>query len=133
MDARMIRSGKRFIMEHKCRGCVRKCISYPVGMICCSTNCLRITGHCARQGNKAQAERVLRDLQALAVRQYVPASAFAVVYAALGDRTRALDLLERAYTEHDFSMAQIGVAPWFRGLRSDPRFQQLLVRLGLPH
>ena len=37
---------------------------------------------------------------------------------------RALDWLEKAYDEHDFSMAQIGVAPWFKSLRNEPRFQR---------
>jgi len=86
----------------------------------------------AAQGNTKEAERVLRDLQALSARQYVPSSALAVIYTALGDKTHAIDLLERAYSEHDFSMAQIGVAPWFQRLRGDARFQQLLQKIGLP-
>ena len=85
----------------------------------------------ARQGNRGDAERVLRDLEALSARLYVPATAVATVYTALDDRARALDALERAYDEHDFSIAQIGVAPWFRSLRGEERFQRLLKKLGL--
>jgi eukaryotic-like serine/threonine-protein kinase len=85
----------------------------------------------ARQRNMTEADRVLKDLQALGAREYVPSTAIATVYAAMGDRTRALDWLEKAYDEHDFSMAQLGVAPWFSSLRSDPRFQKLLEKMGL--
>jgi serine/threonine-protein kinase len=85
----------------------------------------------ARRGNRADAERMLRDLEARSSREYVPATALANVYTALGDRGKALDMLERAYDEHDFSIAQIGVAPWFRSLRGEERFQRLLKKLGL--
>jgi len=85
----------------------------------------------ARQGNRAEAEKVARDLQALSASQYVPSSAFAIVHAALGDKARALDALEKAYDEHDFSIVQIGAAPWFKGLRQEPRFAALLAKLKL--
>ncbi len=65
-------------------------------------------------------------------RQYVPSSAPAIVYAALGDKTRALDWLEKAYDEHDFAIVQIEVAPWFRSLRGEDRFQRLVTKLGMP-
>jgi TolB-like protein/Flp pilus assembly protein TadD/tRNA A-37 threonylcarbamoyl transferase component Bud32 len=86
----------------------------------------------AHQRNRAESDRVLGELQSLAVREYVPSSAVAVIHAAQGERSRALDLLERAFDEHDFSVAQIGVAPWFSSLRGDPRFDALITRLGLP-
>jgi serine/threonine-protein kinase len=100
-----------------------------------SENSPAVVGHLgaahARQGNRGAAERVLRDLEALSSREYVPATALATVYTALDDRGRALDMLERAYDEHDFSIVQIGVAPWFRSLRGEERFQRLLKKLGL--
>jgi serine/threonine-protein kinase len=85
----------------------------------------------ARQGNRAEAERVLRELEALSAREYVPATALATVYAALDDRARALGALERAYEEHDFSIAQMAIAPAFRNLRGEPRFKQILAKLNL--
>jgi serine/threonine-protein kinase len=100
-----------------------------------SENSPTVLGHVgaahARQGNRAEAERILRDLQSLAAREYVPATALATVHAALDDRTRALDALERAYQEHDFTIAQIGVAPAFRNLRGEERFRQLVTKLNL--
>jgi Flp pilus assembly protein TadD len=85
----------------------------------------------AGQGRRADAEQTLKDLEELSLRAYVPATSFAVVYTALGDRARALDALERGLAEHDFSMAQVKVAPWFASLRGDPRFQQILTTLRL--
>ena len=86
----------------------------------------------ARAGRKAEAQKVLDDLQRVADRQYVPSSAVAMVYAALGDRAAALGRLEKAYDEHDFSLAQLAVAPWFRDLRGEPRFQALVSKIGIP-
>ena len=43
----------------------------------------------------------------------------------------ALDWLEKAYDEHDFGIVQIEIAPWFRTLRGEDRFQRLVTRLGL--
>jgi serine/threonine-protein kinase len=85
----------------------------------------------ARQGRRADAEQTLKDLQELSLRAYVPASSFAVVHAALGDRARALDALERGLAEHDFSMPQVKIAPWFADLRGEPRFRQILATLRL--
>ncbi|MCC7008304.1 MAG: protein kinase [Acidobacteria bacterium] len=85
----------------------------------------------ARAHDRAQAEGVLRDLGALAARTYVPSSAVALVHTGLGDSTRALDALEKAYEEHDFGITQIRTAPWYGALRNDPRFTALLARLGL--
>jgi eukaryotic-like serine/threonine-protein kinase len=86
----------------------------------------------ARAGRSADARATLARLQTLAAREYVPSSAAAVIYAALGDPVHAIDQLEQAYTEHDFSLIQIRVAPWWQALRGEPRFEQLVTRLGLP-
>jgi len=86
----------------------------------------------ARAGRKAEAQKVLADLQALADRQYVPSSASAMVLTALGDRAAALDRLEKAYDEHDFSLAQLSVTPVFKPLRGEARFQALVAKIGIP-
>jgi serine/threonine protein kinase/tetratricopeptide (TPR) repeat protein len=85
-----------------------------------------------RKGDTAEARKILSELSRLADRQYVPASAVALVHAGLGDKVQALDWLERGYQEHDFAMAFLNVAPWFRSLGGEARFQQLLRRMQLP-
>jgi serine/threonine-protein kinase len=84
------------------------------------------------KGAAADARKVLADLDTMANRQYVPASAVALVHAGLGDKARALDSLERAYQEHDFGMVFLDVAPWFKNLRGEPRFEDLIRRMQLP-
>jgi eukaryotic-like serine/threonine-protein kinase len=88
-------------------------------------------GAYARANDRAAATGVLNELTTMAAQQYVPSSAPAIVFAALGDTARALDALEKAHGEHDFAITEITVAPWFQALRGEPRFQVLVNQLGL--
>ena len=83
-------------------------------------------------GDRARASQVLTDLNALAARQYVPSSAQALVQIGLGRNSDALDLLDRAYDEHDFALVFLRVAPWFKSLRGDARFARVVTRIQLP-
>ena len=56
----------------------------------------------------------------------------AIVYARLGEKDRALACLNKAYEEHDTSLVWIKVAPFYDTLRSDPRFTELVRKVGLP-
>jgi hypothetical protein len=56
----------------------------------------------------------------------------AVLYAALGDKEQAFAALERAYTAHDFQLQYLKVEQHYDILRSDPRFTDLVRRVGLP-
>jgi len=56
----------------------------------------------------------------------------AAFYARLGQTDEAIKYLEKAYEEHDPSMPWISVAVEFDNIRSDPRFKELVRRLGLP-
>jgi len=80
----------------------------------------------------ADAGRVLQQLQGLSDRQYVPSTSIAMVQFARGDRAGALDRLEKAFDEHDFSLAQLAVEPFFKDLRTEPRFQALVRKVGIP-
>ena len=84
------------------------------------------------RGSAADARTTLAELKTLSDREYVPSSAVALVHAGLGEKAQALDWLDRAYDEHDFSLVFLDVAPWFKSLRTEPRFQQLLRRMQLP-
>ncbi|HTM26929.1 MAG TPA: protein kinase [Vicinamibacterales bacterium] len=83
-------------------------------------------------GNRAEASRVLAELNGLAAREYVPSSAPALVQSGLGRQAEAVALLDRAYDEHDFALVYLQVAPWFGGMRGNPRFARLAARMQLP-
>ncbi len=59
------------------------------------------------------------------------ASSYAQVYAAAGDRERAFAWLERAYADHEVGISMIKGSWAWRSLSDDPRFQQILLRMGL--
>ena len=85
----------------------------------------------ALAGDRAAALRVLEELQTLSKRTYVSPHALAVLYMGLGDKGKALDLLETAYRERDPWLSVLGPQPRFQVLRAEPRFQALLQKLGL--
>jgi len=58
---------------------------------------------------------------------------FAAVYALAGDKDRAFEWLDKAYAERDGEeITLLKVDPTFKNLRGDPRFAELLRRIGLP-
>ncbi len=83
----------------------------------------------AAWGKGPEARKVLADLSR---RPYVPPTFEARVLVLLGEKDRAFELLRRADTERDFDLNWLKVDPTFDPLRSDPRFQDLLRRMGLP-
>jgi TolB-like protein/Tfp pilus assembly protein PilF len=82
-------------------------------------------------GQHDDAEQVLARLQALASTSYVPPLLFAPIYAALGQHEQALEWLEKAYADRSSPLAWLKVDPWFDSLRAEPRFAELLRRIGL--
>ena len=60
------------------------------------------------------------------------AISFAVVYVGLGDKEQAFAWLEKAYEERTNFLAYLKVQTTFDPLRSDPRFADLVRRVGLP-
>jgi TolB-like protein/DNA-binding winged helix-turn-helix (wHTH) protein/Tfp pilus assembly protein PilF len=84
----------------------------------------------AALGNKAEAQKILRDLERnpkAAASNYT----MATLYAGLGENERALQSLEKACSEKSFEVDWLTSDLLLDGLRSDPRFQDLLRRLGL--
>ncbi|HEV2021462.1 MAG TPA: protein kinase [Terriglobales bacterium] len=86
----------------------------------------------AVSGRKTEARKILAELQRLSEHSYVPAHDVALVYAGLGERDKAFAWLDKAYEEHSFNLSNLKVEPRFDPLRSDPRFADLLRRIGLP-
>ena len=85
----------------------------------------------AKSGRKDEARAVLKGLLKSSAERYVSPYHIALVYNGLGERDEALARLERAYAQHDQGMVFLKVEPRLNNLRSDPRFQDLLRRLGL--
>src|SRR5262249_36642194 len=83
-------------------------------------------------GRKTDGEKVLIELRELSKRDYVSPYLLAGVYVGLGERKQAIEWLEKAYEQRDSLLPWIKVAPTFDSLRWDPRFQDLLRRIGLP-
>jgi TolB-like protein/DNA-binding winged helix-turn-helix (wHTH) protein/Tfp pilus assembly protein PilF len=86
----------------------------------------------AQRGNASEARKILRKLEQPPLTQYVSPMSIAAVYCALGDKDRALEWLEKAIDQHDASVSDLPSLPFVDPLRDDPRFQNLLGRIGLP-
>jgi tetratricopeptide (TPR) repeat protein len=87
----------------------------------------------AGAGQRANAEKILRELLQKSKTSYVSPYMIATIYAGLNDKNKAFEFLEKAYQERSpdipyFLKADLRVD----NLRSDPRFQDLLRRVGLP-
>jgi TolB-like protein/Flp pilus assembly protein TadD len=83
----------------------------------------------ARQRKTNEARNVLARLREEAKSRYVSPYALAVVLTALGDKTHAIDELERGYDEGGFYISLIKVNPLFDDLRGDPRFEALVHKI----
>lgn len=83
----------------------------------------------AKMGNRDEALKILRQLQETAKRRYVADYDFALLYLALGDKTQALDWLEKTYQDHSEDIALVRFDPFLDPLRGEPRFEKLVARM----
>jgi Flp pilus assembly protein TadD len=88
----------------------------------------------ATAGRRNEASKILRDLQELSKRRYVPPTAEGQILAAISGRTdETLDALERGYEDRSWHMCYLKITtPPSHPLRSEPRFQALLRRMNFP-
>jgi TolB-like protein/DNA-binding winged helix-turn-helix (wHTH) protein len=82
-------------------------------------------------GNLNEARKVLASLQQMSKRRYVSAFDMAVVFAGIGDSDNTFQWLEKAYAGRESQMAFLNVTRRLDSVRSDPRFADLLHRMGL--
>jgi tetratricopeptide (TPR) repeat protein len=80
----------------------------------------------ARAGEVKQARRLLRELEAMRKRKYVPAYDFAIIHAGLEESDQALEWLGKACTERSGWLAYVKVEPRLDRLRSEPEFAGLI-------
>ncbi len=84
----------------------------------------------ALAGKRKEALEKLAELHALAKRRYVTPFSFAMVHTALGDKDEAIAWLEKAYADRSPTIIWLKMEPLFDPLRTDPRFLDLLRRIG---
>jgi len=86
----------------------------------------------AVSGRRAEALKIAKEFKDLSTHAYVDFYQFAAIYAGLGDKDETFRLLEKAYEEHSSNMPFLAVDPFWYEMRSDPRYANLLRRMGLP-
>jgi TolB-like protein/Flp pilus assembly protein TadD len=83
-------------------------------------------------GRRAEAGKILRDLKQKSKSVYVSPYVIATIYAGLGEKDKAFEFLEKAFQERSLEISwHIKADLRIDNLRSDPRFQNLLRRIGL--
>jgi len=84
----------------------------------------------AVSGRQDKARNVLSRMLDLRARRYVDPCLIGAVYAGLGEKDKAFEWLTKAYEEHAGQILWIKVDPWIKNLHSDPRYKELLKKVG---
>jgi TolB-like protein/DNA-binding winged helix-turn-helix (wHTH) protein len=87
----------------------------------------------ARSGQRTEAQQLLTQLEAASKQQYVSPYYLAIVHIGLGEKEKALSLLETALTDRSNGLIFMAVEPELDPIRSDPRFIALERKLSLPN
>jgi serine/threonine-protein kinase len=85
----------------------------------------------AQSGGKEEAEEILRRIQVRSRESHVSPILFALIYTGFEMRDEAFEWLNRAADERSSGVIYLRMDPTFRTLRSDPRFEELIGRIGL--
>jgi DNA-binding winged helix-turn-helix (wHTH) protein/TolB-like protein/Tfp pilus assembly protein PilF len=85
----------------------------------------------ALAGERNKSVKTLAELRDVSRQGYLNSYTFAVVYIGLGDKDQTLSWLEKAFQDRSSVLLWLGVEPMFASLRDDPRFQDLLRRVGI--
>ena len=86
----------------------------------------------ARAGRITEARATIPKLEEHLRKDGIGTYEIALVYAGLGEKDEAFQWLEKAYAVRDKGLTYLKIDPPLDPLRSDPRFQDLLRRVGLP-
>ena len=85
-------------------------------------------------GRRADAEKILRDMERKSKSSYVSSYMIATIYAGLDNKDKAFEFLEKAYQQRSWDISwQIKSDLRIDNLRSDPRFKNLIRRIGIPN
>jgi eukaryotic-like serine/threonine-protein kinase len=83
-------------------------------------------------GRREQAQKILQEVLKLSKQSYFSPTQIASIYVALGDKDEAFRWLDEAEKSHDLSMVRIKQDTRFIAVRSDPRFDDVVRRVGIP-
>ena len=86
---------------------------------------------CARAGRRADAIRIVDEMERRRRAEYVPAGAFINPSLALGNYEEAFVWFARAYQEQSNILQYLKVHPFFDPVRADPRFAGMIHDVGL--
>jgi tetratricopeptide (TPR) repeat protein len=86
-----------------------------------------VYGRCGRQ---AEARQALYELNKVGAHERIDPAVFLLAYAGTGEREKLLSTLEAAYAQHSSTLTTVKVAPAYDTVRDEPRFEELLRRLG---
>jgi serine/threonine-protein kinase len=86
----------------------------------------------AETGRKQEARAILEQIERVADTRYIPAQGIALVYIGLGEKDKAFSLLDKAVEQRAFQLQWIKVDPRWDAIRSDPRYADIVRRMGLP-
>jgi serine/threonine-protein kinase len=87
--------------------------------------------HYAVTGDRAKATEAITQLKSMSTQRYVADYNFALIYAALGEKNKAFESLEKSFQSHTIDMLTLHYDPLIDNLRSEPRFGDLVRRVGL--
>jgi serine/threonine protein kinase/Tfp pilus assembly protein PilF len=85
----------------------------------------------AVSGKSSEAMKAISKLKELSQREYISPNSIALIYVGLGQKDKAFKWLEEAYEKGDHMLIYLKVDPAVDSLRSDPRFTELLKKIGL--
>src|ERR1041385_1917875 len=85
----------------------------------------------AVSGKKAETMKLAEAFKAAAKKRYIPPTYFGMLFAGLGDKDKAMMWLEKAFADRADGLTWLNVEPMLDEVRSDPRFQDLIRRIGL--
>jgi TolB-like protein/DNA-binding winged helix-turn-helix (wHTH) protein/Flp pilus assembly protein TadD len=123
--------GQAYLEQHKNEEAVtelQQAVQLSGNSPTCITNLARAL---VASGKKREALDLLEGLKKRATPSYSYAAEIAMIYGSLGDKDQAMSWLQKGFDER-FNPGVL-IRPGFDPLRSDPRFQDLLRRVGLPH
>ena len=86
----------------------------------------------AKAGRRDKAEEMISRFREISKTQYIPSCRIAAIYGELGERDKAFEELRKAFELRDWELYRLNADPYWRPLRDDPRFKEVLKRLNLP-